>query len=73
MINAGVSPFIVQRYLGHESPKMTSRYAHIHDQTLKEVFMKFQGNIDQTSKEVRNYSANELEWLKGNVVKQWVL
>ena len=70
MINAGVSSAIIQRYLGHESPEMTSRYTHIHDQTLKEVFMKFQDNIDQISKEVRNYSANELEWLKGNIVKQ---
>jgi integrase/recombinase XerD len=29
MINAGVPQLIVQRYLGHESPEMTARYAHV--------------------------------------------
>jgi integrase len=34
MVNLGVPQHIIQRYLGHESPAMTSTYAHIHDQTL---------------------------------------
>jgi integrase len=34
MINNGVPQHIVQRYLGHESPTMTARYAFIHDQTM---------------------------------------
>ncbi|WP_418896039.1 hypothetical protein [Staphylococcus aureus] len=25
----------MQKFLGHESPEMTSRYAHIFDETLK--------------------------------------
>src|SRR5699024_7091736 len=35
MINNGVPQHIVQKFLGHESPEMTSRYAHIYDETLK--------------------------------------
>ncbi|WP_240047037.1 tyrosine-type recombinase/integrase, partial [Staphylococcus aureus] len=29
MINNGVPQHIVQKFLGHESPEMTARYAHI--------------------------------------------
>jgi len=35
MINNGVPQHIVQKFLGNESPEMTSRYAHIFDETLK--------------------------------------
>ena len=38
MINNQVPQHFVQRFLGHESSEMTSRYAHIHDQTLKKAF-----------------------------------
>jgi integrase len=41
MINAGVPQHIIQRYLGHESPTMTSVYAHIHDETLRKEIEKF--------------------------------
>lgn len=41
MINNGVPQYIIQRYLGHESPEMTSVYAHIHDQTLKKEIAKY--------------------------------
>ena len=41
MINNGVPQHIIQRYLGHESPEMTSVYAHIHDQTLKQEIAKY--------------------------------
>ena len=41
MINNGVPQHIIQRYLGHESPEMTSVYAHIHDQTLKKEIAKY--------------------------------
>lgn len=33
MINNGVPQHIVQKFLGHESPEMTARYAHIFDET----------------------------------------
>ncbi len=36
LINNGVGIEYVKRYLGHNSFSMTLRYAHIHDQTLKE-------------------------------------
>src|SRR5699024_12071485 len=42
MINNGVPQHIVQKFLGHESPEMTSRYAHIFDESLKNEFTKFQ-------------------------------
>lgn len=35
MINNGVPQHTVQKFLGHESPEMTSRYTHIFDETLK--------------------------------------
>ena len=41
MINNGVPQYIIQRYLGHESPEMTSVYAHIYDQTLKKEIAKY--------------------------------
>jgi integrase/recombinase XerD len=41
MINNGVPQHIIQRYLGHETPAMTSVYAHIHDQTLKKEIAKY--------------------------------
>ncbi|WP_036478885.1 site-specific integrase [Myxosarcina sp. GI1] len=44
MINNGVPQHIIQRYLGHESPKMTSVYAHLHDQTLKKEIAKYHDN-----------------------------
>ena len=31
MINNDVPQRVVQQFLGHESPSMTARYAHIHD------------------------------------------
>ncbi|MHB1949770.1 MAG: tyrosine-type recombinase/integrase [Gammaproteobacteria bacterium] len=72
MINAGVSQTIVQRFLGHESPEMTSRYAYIHDCTLKEAFFKFQGNLvnvhgESTDTRIRK---QEEKWLKHNVMAQ---
>lgn len=41
MINAGTPLHIVQRILGHESPKMTARYAFILDDTLKREMQNF--------------------------------
>jgi integrase/recombinase XerD len=41
MINNGVPQHIIQRYLGHETPTMTSVYAHIFDQTLKQEIAKY--------------------------------
>lgn len=74
MINNGVPQYIVQRYLGHESPLMTMVYAHIHDETLRKEIEKyyesrvvnFQGEtaeLDETSLS----SNDDLKWFKKNV------
>jgi hypothetical protein len=74
MINNGVPQHIVQRYLGHESPEMTARYAFIHDQTMKEEYAKFRGKVvDVTGRVVeenRAVDSNELQWIKKNVLAQ---
>jgi integrase len=41
MINNGVPQHVVQRFLGHESPQMTSVYAHIMDSTLKRAVEEY--------------------------------
>jgi hypothetical protein len=42
MINQGVPQHIVQAMLGHASPMMTARYAHIHDATVRAAFDDYQ-------------------------------
>ena len=79
MINAGVPQHLVQKYLGHESPSMTSRYAHIHDHTLKRVFESFQAtqtNLQTTSSKLVDVTGRQVEqmdeaaWLKHNLMSQ---
>ncbi len=83
MVNLGVPQHIIQRYLGHESPEMTSRYAYIHDQTLKEEFAKFKHKIvDVTGKVIApEHIAAEMaegldpnsvddQWMKKNILAQ---
>ncbi len=73
MINAGVPQHVVQRYLGHESPEMTSRYAYIHDQTLKQEFKKLQGklvNIQGESITLDQVAMDDAQWLKHNMMSQ---
>jgi hypothetical protein len=73
-----VRQHFVQRYLGHESPEMTSRYAHIHDETLKHAFYQFRGReVDITGRTVEHESASsgsvnatETQWLKRNIQAQ---
>jgi integrase/recombinase XerD len=74
MINNGVPQHIVQRYLGHESPTMTARYAFIHDQTMKEEYAKFRGKVvDVTGKVIEQkgpVDSGEAQWIKKNVLVQ---
>lgn len=75
MVNLGVPQHIIQRYLGHETPEMTSTYAHIHDQTLKEEFAKFKSKIvDVTGKTILpkdiSVEGPEFQWFKKNVLAQ---
>jgi integrase/predicted RNA-binding Zn-ribbon protein involved in translation (DUF1610 family) len=74
MINNGVPQHIIQRYLGHDSPQMTSVYAHIHDHTLRQEIEKyhesravnFQGKSIELEDTVLS-SKDDLEWFKKNV------
>ncbi len=77
MINNNVPQHIVQKYLGHESPTMTMRYAHIHDQTLKKEIAQFHDSrvvnvagelIESTNVELD--SNLDLHLIKKNVLAQ---
>jgi len=75
MINRGVPIHIVQRYLGHETPEMTLRYARIYDQTLKEEVAKFQGKVVNIAGQVvesqnPEFDTADLQWFKRNVQAQ---
>ncbi len=41
LINAGVPQHVIQRLLGHASPRMTARYAQIHDHTIRDAFQHY--------------------------------
>src|SRR5690625_4942956 len=45
MIKNSISQHVVQKMLGHEYPEMTSRYAHIFDETMKKEFQQFQEKL----------------------------
>lgn len=76
MINNGVPQHIVQKFLGHESPEMTSRYAHIFDETLKSEFSKFKETlVSNKGRIIENPEFNEanetdLQWFKKNINAQ---
>jgi integrase/recombinase XerD len=71
MINNGVPQVIVQQYLGHESPEMTSRYAQIHDATMKKAFINFQEKmVDINGKVYTNHEQINAKWLKQNIMSQ---
>lgn len=75
MINNGVPQHIVQRYLGHESPRMTMVYAHIHDSTLKEEVAKFHGLVVNIAGQVvesinPELDTGNLQWFKRNIQAQ---
>ena len=75
MINNGVPQHIIQRYLGHESPTMTSVYAHIHDQTLKEEIAKYHDSrVVNIAGEVVESKSPDLDYdLDLHVLKKKVL
>jgi Phage integrase family len=72
MINLGVPHHIIQRYLGHRGPEMTSRYAHIHDSTMQDKLSEYlKGTlIDVTGKAVPEEGMNDsadLQWFTRSV------
>ena len=76
MINNGVPQHIVQKFLGHESPEMTSRYAHIFDETLKAEFTKFKEKLVTNNGDIIELDNDnevddvDLQWFKKNINAQ---
>jgi integrase/recombinase XerD len=75
MVNLGVPHHIIQRYLGHRGPEMTSRYAHIHDSTMKDKLSEYlKGTlIDVSGKAVAEDGVNDtadLQWFTRSVLAQ---
>lgn len=71
MINSGVPQVMVQHYLGHESPEMTARYAHIHNETMKAAFSDYQGKFVDIQGQIKSADANiDARWLKQNIMSQ---
>jgi integrase/recombinase XerD len=77
MINNGVPQHIVQRFLGHDSPEMTSIYAHIHDTTLRKEIDKYldlkviniNGEVIQ-SLNLELDTDSQLQWMKKNILAE---
>lgn len=71
MINSGVPQVMVQHYLGHESPEMTARYAHIHNETMKAAFVDYQEKLINTQGRIEASNAQiNARWLKKNIMSQ---
>lgn len=71
MINSGVPQVMVQHYLGHESPEMTARYAHIHNETMKAAFADYQGKLVDVRGQVKSADEHiDARWLKQNIMSQ---
>lgn len=75
MVNLGVPHHIIQRYLGHKGPEMTSRYAHIHDATMKDKLSEYlKGTlIDVSGKVIAEDGVNDtadLQWFTRSVLAQ---
>jgi len=74
MINNDVPQRVVQQFLGHETPAMTARYAHIHDSTMKRKLAEYRGKVvDITGKIIESDGppiSNDALWLKRNILAQ---
>ena len=75
MVNLGVPHHIIQRYLGHSGPEMTSRYAHILDATMRDKLADYLKSslVDVTGKTVAQEGANDssdLQWFTRNIMAQ---
>jgi hypothetical protein len=71
MINSGVPQVMVQHYLGHDSPEMTARYAHIHNETMKAAFADYQGKLVDIKGQIKSADEHiDARWLKQNIMSQ---
>jgi hypothetical protein len=71
LINAGVPQHVIQKLLGHASPRMTARYAQLFDQTVRQSFEAYcaqRVNIggDHVAYEPDALTA-DAEWVKHNL------
>jgi integrase len=68
LINLGVPEHIVQRLMGHASAQMTSRYAHVHDSTLRAAFEQYCQKRANIAGEVLGFDPEgptaDAEWVK---------
>ena len=71
LINAGVPQHVIQKLLGHASPRMTARYAQIHDTTVRAAFEAYCHSRINTVGDVVPYdpdaSTADAEWVKHNL------
>ena len=71
LINAGVPQHVIQKLLGHASPRMTARYAQIHDSTVRDAFERYCHQRVNTAGEALPYdpdaSTADAEWVKHNL------
>jgi integrase len=71
LINSGVPQHVVQKLLGHASPNMTAHYAHLHDNTIREAFDRYQQQRVNTEGQILGYDPGapsaSAEWVKHNL------
>jgi integrase len=71
LINAGVPQHVIQRLLGHASPRMTARYAQIHDHTVRDAFERYCAQRVNTAGDAVPYDPDaataDAEWAKHNL------
>ena len=71
LINAGVPQHVIQKLLGHASPRMTARYAEIHDSTIRDAFEAYCKQRVNTSGDAVPYDPDhttaDAEWAKHNL------
>ena len=73
LINAGVPQHVIQKLLGHASPRMTARYAQIHDHTVRDAFQHYCAQRVNTQGQHLDYEPDALtadaEWVKHNLAR----
>ena len=73
MINQGVPQHVIQKILGHASPQMTARYAHIHDTTVRTAFDDYQQRrVDIHGQRLAfdpEARTSDAEWVKHNLAR----
>ena len=73
LINAGVPQHVIQKLLGHASPRMTARYAQIHDHTVRDAFKNYCAQRVNNAGDHLDFDPDALtadaEWVKHNLAR----